>query len=51
VATECSLAIQLTPDGFRYDEELTEANEGVYNCDPGNVIELSDDYGVARPEA
>jgi ABC-type branched-subunit amino acid transport system substrate-binding protein len=51
VATECSLAIQVTPDGFRYDEELTEPNEGVYNCDPGNVIELRDDYGVARPEA
>ncbi len=51
VATRCSLAIQATPDGFRYDEALTEPNEGIYNCDPANVIELTDDYGVAKPAA
>jgi hypothetical protein len=47
----CSLAIQVTPDGFRYDEALTQPNEGIYNCDPGNVIELTDDYGVPKPAA
>jgi hypothetical protein len=51
VATQCSLAIQVTPDGFAYDEELTRPNEGIYNCDPGNVIELTADYGVAKPAA
>lgn len=51
VATECSLAIQVTDEGFVYDEELTQPNEGIYNCDPGNVIELTDDYGVAKPAA
>jgi Periplasmic binding protein len=51
VATECSLAVHATANGFEYDEALTEPNEGIYNCDPGNVIELTDDYGVPRPAA
>ena len=51
VATECSLAIRVTPDGFEYDEELTGPNEGIYNCDPANVAELTDDYGVPQPAA
>ena len=50
-ATQCSLAIRATPDGFVYDEELTRPNEGIYNCDPANVIELTGDYGVAVPGA
>ena len=51
VATQCSLAIQVTADGFVYDEELTQPNEGIYNCDPGNVVELTADYGVPKPAA
>jgi hypothetical protein len=51
VATECSLAIQVTPDGFVYGEDLTGPNEGIYNCDPANVVELQDDYGVPKPAA
>jgi hypothetical protein len=51
VATECSLAIRVTPDGFEYDEELTGPNDGIYNCDPANVAELTADYGVPRPAA
>ena len=51
VATQCSLAIKVTSDGFVYDEELTQPNEGVYNCDPGNVVELTADYGVPKPSA
>ncbi len=51
VATQCSLAIQVTPDGFRYDKDLTQPNQGIYNCDPANVIELTDDYGVPKPAA
>ncbi len=50
-ATQCSLAIRATPDGFRYDEELTRPNEGIYNCDPANVTELTGDYGVPAPGA
>jgi hypothetical protein len=49
VATECSLAVHATAGGFEYDEALTEPNQGIYNCDPGNVIELTDDYGVPHP--
>ena len=51
VATECSLAIRVTPDGFEYDEEITGPNEGIYNCDPANVAELTADYGVPQPAA
>ena len=51
VATQCSLAIQITKDGFRYDKKLTDPNQGVYNCDPGNVIALTNDYGVPKPKA
>jgi len=51
VATQCSLAIEVTPEGFVYDEELTQPNEGIYNCDPANVIELTADYGVPEPAA
>jgi len=51
VATQCSLAVHATAGGFEYDEALTEPNEGIYNCDPGNVIELTDDYGVPHPAA
>lgn len=51
VATQCSLAVRVTSDGFVYDEDLTAPNDGIYNCDPGNVIELTGDYGVARPAA
>ena len=50
-ATECSLAIRATPDGFLYDEELTRPNEGIFNCDPANVTELTGDYGVPAPGA
>jgi ABC-type branched-subunit amino acid transport system substrate-binding protein len=51
VASECSLMIQVTPDGFRYDEEMTDPNEGIFNCDPSNVTELTGDYGVPEPAA
>ena len=51
VATECSLAIKVTPDGFEYDEEITGPNEGIYNCDPANVAQLTADYGVPQPAA
>lgn len=51
VATECSIAIKVTPDGFEYDEELTAPTDGIYNCHPDNVAELQGDYGVPKPPA
>jgi hypothetical protein len=49
VTGECGLAIRITSGGFVYDEELTDPNQGIYNCDPDNVIPLTDDYGVPKP--
>jgi hypothetical protein len=40
---ECSLLVHVTPDGFEYDEELTQPNEGIYNCDPDDVVPLEGD--------
>lgn len=51
VATRCSLMIQATPEGFDFAEDITQPNEGIYNCDDANVVELTDDYGVPRPAA
>jgi hypothetical protein len=50
-ATECSLMVHITPDGFQYDEELSHANDGIFGCDPENVLQLTDDYGVPEPAA
>lgn len=50
-ATECSLMVHITADGFQYDEDLTHANDGIYGCDPDNVLQLTDDYGVPEPSA
>ena len=47
VATRVQPAVHAISAGFEYDEALTEPNEGIYNCDPGNVIELTDDYGCS----
>ena len=51
VATRCSLMIHATSEGFEYDEELTEPNDGIYNCDEKNVVTLTNDYGVPKPAA
>lgn len=39
--SDCWLSLTLGEDGFALDEEATGANEGIYNCDPENVIELT----------
>jgi hypothetical protein len=41
---ECTLFVRPTPDGFEYDEEFTDPNEGIYNCGPDNVIQLGSDF-------
>jgi hypothetical protein len=51
VASECSLMIHVTGEGFEYDEGITKPNEGIYNCDPDNVTEMTGDYGVPEPAA
>jgi hypothetical protein len=37
----CWLALSLDASGFRANEDATRANDGVYNCDPKNVVEIS----------
>jgi ABC-type branched-subunit amino acid transport system substrate-binding protein len=38
--SDCWLVIKLTADGFVYDSKITQANQGVYNCDPKNTVEV-----------
>jgi ABC-type branched-subunit amino acid transport system substrate-binding protein len=49
-APECGIIVKFTPDGYVYDEEATDPNEGIFNCSPDNVVELTGDYGVERPD-
>lgn len=42
-ASECFSVLQATPDGFEPAD--VDANEGIYNCDPENVMTLTGDYG------
>jgi len=49
-ASPCSALIQFTTEGFVYSEEATYPDDGIFNCDPENVLELTGDYGVAVPE-
>jgi hypothetical protein len=49
-AIPCGILVRITPDGFVYDEEATEPDDGIWNCARDNVLELSGDYGVAPPE-
>ena len=42
--TECNLVVEASPDGFAVPDDF-EANEGMYNCSPDNVIDLKGDYG------
>jgi ABC-type branched-subunit amino acid transport system substrate-binding protein len=45
----CFLLLTVDEKGFTYDEKATQPTDGIYNCDPDNVVELEDDYGVPRP--
>ena len=49
-AIRCSAIIQFTSDGFRYDEQITNPDDGIFNCSDDNVLELTGDYGVTPPE-
>jgi hypothetical protein len=37
----CWLSLTLGAAGYTVDDEATQPNEGVFNCDPENVIELT----------
>jgi hypothetical protein len=37
--------LSLTPDGYVLDEERTQANDGIFNCDPANLVDVSSTGG------
>ena len=36
--------MDVTPNGFVYDKDVTQPNKSVYNCDPKNVVDLEKTY-------
>jgi hypothetical protein len=30
--------MDVTPNGFVYDKDVTQPNQGIYNCDKANVV-------------
>ena len=43
----CYVLMKVTPNGFVYDKDVTKPNNGVYNCDPANVVKLKSTYDSA----
>jgi ABC-type branched-subunit amino acid transport system substrate-binding protein len=35
--TQCYVMMDVTPNGFVYDKDVTQPNQGIYNCDKANV--------------
>jgi Periplasmic binding protein len=46
--TTCFVILKASASGFEYDQAATAPNKGLFNCDPSNVSELKNDYGVPR---
>jgi ABC-type branched-subunit amino acid transport system substrate-binding protein len=46
--TDCVALVKVTPSAFQYDKQATDPNKGIFNCDPANLVELHNDYGVPR---
>jgi ABC-type branched-subunit amino acid transport system substrate-binding protein len=42
--TTCYVIMDVTPNGFVYDKDVTRPNSGIYNCDPANVVKLKNTY-------
>ncbi len=42
--TTCYVMMDVTPNGFVYDKDVTQPNNGIYNCDPKNVVKLTNTY-------
>ncbi len=40
----CYALMKVTPDGFVYDRAVTQPNDGIYNCDSRNVVDLKQQY-------
>jgi hypothetical protein len=38
----CFLSMEMTPDAFVVSDELTDANDGIFNCDDANIAALSE---------
>lgn len=47
--TPCFLILKASASGFEYDQAATAPTKGMFNCDPNNVVQLKNDYGVPRP--
>ena len=41
--TQCYVIMDVTPNGFVYDKEVTQPNNGIYNCDPKNAVDIKAD--------
>lgn len=41
VTTPCVLLLKVTSNGFTYDREATKPTQGLFNCDPANVVTTS----------
>jgi ABC-type branched-subunit amino acid transport system substrate-binding protein len=40
----CYVIMDVTKAGFVYDKAVTQPNNGIYNCDPKNVVKLANSY-------
>jgi ABC-type branched-subunit amino acid transport system substrate-binding protein len=40
----CYVMMDVTANGFVYDKAVTQPNNGIYNCDPRNVVALKNTY-------
>lgn len=49
-APPCGILMRFTSEGFSYAEDVTEPNDGIFNCSEDNVMVLTDDYGVPEPQ-
>jgi hypothetical protein len=44
----CFALIKVDGSAFTYDKAATAPTEGIFNCDPSNLVQLKNDYGVPR---
>jgi hypothetical protein len=44
VLSRCFTRLRATPDGFVLDADMTRPTDDIFNCDPGNVVEVSDTH-------
>jgi hypothetical protein len=44
VLSECFTLLRATPDRFVLDPDVTKPTDGVFNCDPANVVDAPETY-------